>query len=94
MKNINIRRRSHKGINRFNTQRPKRNYFISQTKLLELEREREPKIKKLMIFTIIMAFLAPSVLGGCSSIQNTDSTSSGKSKSGYEKRSGGYSSGY
>lgn len=36
-------------------------------------------MKKLIIITMIMAFLAPLALGGCSSTQNTDSSS-------YEKK--------
>jgi len=51
-------------------------------------------MKKLMIFALMMAFLAPLALGGCSNTPNTDSPSYGKSKSGYENSrregSGGY----
>ncbi len=51
-------------------------------------------MKKLMMFAILMAFLAPLVLGGCSSTQNADLSSYEKSKSGYDKKSGGSSGGY
>lgn len=37
-----------------------------------------------MIFAMMMAFLAPLALGGCSTTQNTDSSSYEKRKSGYE----------
>ena len=51
-------------------------------------------MKKLMIIAMIAAFLAPLGLGGCSSTQNTDSSSYEKRKSGYENSrregSGGY----
>ena len=51
-------------------------------------------MKKLMIFAMMMAFLAPLALGGCSTTQNTDSSSYEKKKSGYESKrregSGGY----
>ena len=51
-------------------------------------------MKKLMIFAMMMAFLAPLALGGCASTQNTDSSSYEKKKSGYESKrhegSGGY----
>jgi len=51
-------------------------------------------MKKLMMFAMMMAFLAPLALGGCASTQHTDSSSHEKSKSGYEKKSGGSSDGY
>jgi hypothetical protein len=50
-------------------------------------------MKKLVILAMIMAFLTPLALGGCSSTQNSDSSSYEKTKSDYEKRregSGGY----
>ena len=51
-------------------------------------------MKKLIIIAMITAFLASLALGGCSSTQNTDSSSYEKTKSGYEKSrregSGGY----
>ena len=49
-------------------------------------------MKKLMIFAMMMAFLASLVLGGCSSTQYSDSSYE-KSKSDKEKRSEG-SDGY
>ncbi len=38
-----------------------------------------------MIIAMIAAFLTPLALGGCSSTQNSDSSSYEKSKSDYEK---------
>jgi type VI protein secretion system component VasF len=76
-------------------------YFTSQRKLIELKRKRkqtikqqEYKMKRLMIFALMMAFIAPLALGGCSSTQNSDSSSYGKSKSSYEKGRMGSSGGY
>jgi hypothetical protein len=43
-------------------------------------------MKKLMIIAMLTAFLAPLVLGGCTSTQNTGSSSYEKSKSGYESK--------
>lgn len=51
-------------------------------------------MKKLMIIAMITAFLAPLMLGGCTSTQNSGSSSHEKRKSGYENKqregSGGY----
>ncbi len=52
------------------------------------------KMKKLMMFSLITAFLTPLVLGGCSSTQKGDSSSYEKSKSRSERSSGGSSGGY
>ena len=51
-------------------------------------------MKKLMMFAIMMAFLTPLALAGCSGTQNTASSSYEKTKSDYENKrregSGGY----
>lgn len=108
MKRINIGRSSSIRISRFDTPRSKQVYFTSQRKLLELKRslseqsqDREQttkqsrfKMKKMLMFALIMACLVPLALGGCSSTQNTDSSTYGKSKSGNERSSGGSSGGY
>jgi hypothetical protein len=108
MKSINIRTRSQKRISKFGIHRSKQIYFTSQRKLLEMERDLREKsqdrkqatkqsgfnMKKMMIFGMIMTFLALLALGGCSSTQNADSSSYGKSKSGYEKGRSGSSGGY
>lgn len=51
-------------------------------------------MKKLMIIAMMVAFLAPLALGGCTSTQNSGSSSYEKKKSDYESNrregSGGY----
>lgn len=51
-------------------------------------------MKNLIIVAMVTAFLAPLTLGGCSSTQNSDSSSYEKTKSDYESNrregSGGY----
>ncbi len=51
-------------------------------------------MKNLLIIAMITAFLAPLALGGCTTTQNTGSSSYEKKKSGYENKryegGGGY----
>lgn len=76
-------------------------YFTRPTKLLELKRTRKQttkksglKVKQMMMFAMVLAFVAPLALGGCSSTQNSKSSSYEKSKSGSEKGRASSTGGY